>query len=678
MIKRSFTKLRLLSLICVFCTLLTACSGSGPINWETWDPNANATGTSQTSGSGSQGTEDPDVTDPDVNLPTFILQNGEWKDGAILGNPIVLSNTVSGPLSSLTLSGGSASTRVTVCGKNLFRIKEDQVDRQRNNISFDFNPEKGSISVTTDGATSSTLASATSAVLNGKSTSGVMYSFRFPVDTLITVSANCNDAYTYRQDVYLQIVDGTSINRETGEGYTFIAKANTDYGIRLFVREGVVCNDLVFRPQIEIGGCKTSFEIYNGITTQVAGSQENILSISPSFTTEYYHAEKADCVFNHQTKTFYVSAREPSSAVICYDKTNDQMVNGKDTYYLQKFSFDTDTAVTVSGIDPAHADKVRLQITDGSSIIADRGNGVTFVAKAHTEYALRIYVAANASFDSLAIKPVIATGIYALSTTANTTTIFTNDASTISLTLPATIKTPEAVNRKPMITFIDDDTTKAEYVKIFHDIFAAKGVNANYAVVTRQLEKSPELLSLLKQYEQEGFGMLYHCDYQNGDETLYWQHGENRDMQKAIENFEIGLAKMEAFGFSDYKYWVSPYGVYDAAMQNMAKDHGMECLISYNKNSFISDGGNCSRFNIPRYSLSATDNSSITRIEDAIDACCMENGWIIVTTHVNEWNGQYDEMSAKVSALLQYALDNDMEVVTFAEGYEKAQDWFQN
>ena len=63
---------------------------------------------------------------------------------------------------------------------------------------------------------------------------------------------------------------------------------------------------------------------------------------------------------------------------------------------------------------------------------------------------------------------------------------------------------------------------------------------------------------------------------------------------------------------------------------------------------------------------------------DAIDACVMENGWIIVTTHVNEWDGQYDEMSQKVSDLLQYALDSGMEVVSFAEGYEKAKDWFQN
>lgn len=665
------TKLRFLCLICIFCMLFTACSNGETVNWETWDPTTGQT-------SGTTDSSSPSQNDPDEPAapPTFTLQSGTLMDGVVSGNPILLTGTNRQPFTSLNTPNAS---QVTVCGKNLLQIKEDQVDRNKNNISFDFDAEKGSISITSSGATASTLASATSAVLNGEKTSGVLFSFRFPTDTLITISANCNDAHTYRQDVYLQIHDGTNIYRDTGEGYAFIAKANTDYGVRLFVREGVVCNNLVFKPQIELGGCKTAFEPYNGLTAKLsASSSENMYAPNTALSTEYYSGDTVDCVFHHQNGTVYVSASAPSAPVICFDKSNDQRVNGKHTYYLQKFSFEEDTPVTVSGIPAKYSNLIRLQVTDGTKILADRGNGVSFTAKAHTEYAIRIYVAANAIFNSIALKPVIATGVHALMLQNGTTTIFTDTPSAITVETAANIVTPEKPTRKPMITFIDDDTTRLEYVKIFHDIFAAKGLTANYAVITQQLEKDPALLEALLQYEKEGFGMLYHCDYQSGNKTLYWQSGANRDMAQAEANFKAGLEKMEAFGFSNYKYWVSPYGVYDAAMQNLAKKYGMECLISYNKNSFIGEGGNCSRFNIPRYALSATGDNNLPHIMDAIDACVMENGWIIITTHVNEWDGQYDEMSQKVSDLIQYALDNGMEIVTFEEGYEIAKDWFQN
>ena len=151
----------------------------------------------------------------------------------------------------------------------------------------------------------------------------------------------------------------------------------------------------------------------------------------------------------------------------------------------------------------------------------------------------------------------------------------------------------------------------------------------------------------------------------------------NRDMTQAEANFVAGLEKMEQFGFSDYLYWVSPYGVFDPEMQELAKKYGMECLVSYNKNAFITEG-NCDRFNIPRYSLSASGDTTLPKIMEAINACCLANGWIIVTTHVNEWGGQVDEMSQTLSDLIQYALDSGMEVVSFAEGYERAQDWFLN
>ena len=229
---------------------------------------------------------------------------------------------------------------------------------------------------------------------------------------------------------------------------------------------------------------------------------------------------------------------------------------------------------------------------------------------------------------------------------------------------------------EPTITIIDDDTTNIEYVERYHDICEEMGVKGNYAVITSRLETVTGLKEKLLQYEDEGYGMLYHVYTQTG--ATYFQPGSNRDIALAEANYCKGVRQMREFGFTNYNYWISPYGVNDEDMQDLCKRHGAQCLISTYNNTFIRPNGTtgkgvAERYNIPRCSLGHNAERypyfTIEMLKDQITQCASAHGWLIITTHVNEWGSSLDGDN-RLKEVIQHALDNGCVFKTFAEAFE--------
>jgi len=224
--------------------------------------------------------------------------------------------------------------------------------------------------------------------------------------------------------------------------------------------------------------------------------------------------------------------------------------------------------------------------------------------------------------------------------------------------------------RRPMVTFIDDDTSSVAFVKRYHDIFANKGVVGNYAVITKNLDDQDGLAALLLSYETEGFGCLYHCYYQSGNATGYWRP-ETRDMELVRENFMTGLRSFREYGFVTDRHWVTPYGVNDLDIRNLAKSHSMESLIKMSSGltsgEILTPYGKCDRWDVPRYTFSAASSSA--RYEALIDTCVETNGWLLIVSHVNTW-GDSTDLDTKMANHIQYAIDAGVAVVSYPEAYE--------
>lgn len=340
---------------------------------------------------------------------------------------------------------------------------------------------------------------------------------------------------------------------------------------------------------------------------------------------------------------------------------------------------------------------------NGKMIGYERGLGYSFLANKDDEYGFRIVVKKGWSGDII-FKPQLNIATEALDyevcctesykekevpddiLVGNMVSIINTECTYELAYETKEVKEKKDTKRKGMISFIDDDTTSCKYVKDYHDIFEGTGVCGTYAVMTRRMtdggtdpedssyhyryDDEGELLELLKTYEMEGFGMVLHCYWQNDthESTRYFNLA-TRDIQKCRENMLRGLREYRELGFQNADLWVTPYGVQDTEMQNLAKELGLECLISMSNNTIISEDYR-NRWCIPRYSISTTSDQDY--LKEQMRTAVEKGGWINIVTHVNSWtSGDYEMMKNKVREIIAYAKEIGLEIGTFGKCYNE-------
>lgn len=340
---------------------------------------------------------------------------------------------------------------------------------------------------------------------------------------------------------------------------------------------------------------------------------------------------------------------------------------------------------------------------NGKMIGYERGLGYSFRANKGDEYGFRIIVTKGWS-GNIIFKPQLNIGKEALDyevcctktykegtvpddiSVGNMVSIINTECTYEFAYETKEVKEKKDTKRKGMISFIDDDTTSCKYVKDYHDIFEGTGVCGTYAVMTRRMtdggtdpedssyhyryDDEGELLELLKTYEMEGFGMVLHCYWQNDthESTRYFNLA-TRDIQKCRENILRGLREYRELGFQNADLWVTPYGVQDTEIQNLAKELGLECLISMSNNTIIS-GDYRNRWCIPRYSISTTSEQDY--LKEQMRTAVEKGGWINIVTHANSWkSADYEMMKNKVREIIAYAKEIGLEIGTFGKCYNE-------
>lgn len=641
-----------------------------------------------TSGAYSSADTTKDVEDSFVSKSEYGTNQRTEVYNSKTGNPILLNDAALDKNISVTVDDG---TSLRWNGKNLFKINPEQASFTKNGVTFTFNKDEGRISVASSGATGTAVSTQSTDTLNGKANMNINFKFAFPTDTVITISSNASQFREYNAKWYLQITDGTTGYFEDGNGLTMTALAGVEYGIRVIVQSGFSTSErLDIFPQLEINDHKTEFEPYVGgiINDLTEDGEENIFEISHNITAT---SNNISWSLNKSKGSVSISSNGASNDTVVYDTSLD-LSHG--SYNLWHFTPTEDTAVFLTGVGRAG---LRLQISDGSIIWTDYGKGVGLVAKANTEYFVRLLV--NSGFVGTAvICPKVATGLselHGLETTVlyaaegEITATYEQrpmyDCAYVSKDTTKSIMeiTGDKIlapfkSFKPIVTFIDDDTSTLTDVNNYASVFTALGKVGTYAVMTRNLENSSELKQRLLDLETAGFGMVFHCEYQEGAETNYFLNDSNRNMELVRENITLGLRQMETYGFQNYRHWVTPYGVNDKDIVDVAKDYGLESLISMSNNSWVANTGNVSRYNIPRYSVSTSTPSDFPAIKIAANECKKTNGWLLIVTHANTWrhNNVVPEMQALLTSVINYLTGIGFEVVPFARAYESRKGMF--
>ena len=557
--------------------------------------------------------------------------------------------------------------------------------------------------------------------------------FSVPNNTIITISLNCSEEQYYDTKIRALLlipyddIDDVKTRQIGYDGYTFMAKSGIEYGIRLMIVEGWK-GHVTLKPQIEIGPNITPWELCQGyfdLPISLIANQntnENIFELVNKYTNKLFYAVKegtdgyAKIKFNYEDSSVDIEADNISSYqfLVNPDYNDDEFYNTFN--YLFKFSFPEDTYICIPAIPKEYQDYLQVQLSEGTYI---RPNTILRKCLANTTYAYRLRILPTNHKISMHFKPIIYTGLaaikYYLSGNNSVTSIYTNNAATLTINyIPPTDK--DIINKAddiyksiniltsgkynkpfehlktfgPHVTFIDDDTSNLNYVQdykaCFDEIKAEEltpssvqklsNIVGNYAVEIDNVEsEGSSLLNTLKKYEQEGYGMCYHCYSQRGDAGRYWEANNpiyNENLIRA--NFYEGIRKIKEMGFINYKNWVTPYGVNDEFIRSLAKEAGLNCLIScpagYTPNSSITLSSNVKRYNIPRIILYQTDPTGAV-CKEMIDSAIETDGWTIIVTHVNSWNaGGYTAMRNGFKGLIRYAYTNGVKITNFAYSYE--------
>ena len=220
---------------------------------------------------------------------------------------------------------------------------------------------------------------------------------------------------------------------------------------------------------------------------------------------------------------------------------------------------------------------------------------------------------------------------------------------------------------KPILTLIDDDTPTVAATARYHDACVNNGVVGCYAVITKQLESQNGLAEQLKSYEREGFQNLLHCHDQA---KFYNTSSSDYNIANAEADLVQGIQEIIPYGFANWRYWCTPYGVVNDELASLAKKWGLKCLIRSGLADYETTIPHArGKYQISRISLNQNDEA-LQIVKNALDGASLCGGWVLVTTHMAETGWDSEESQARFTEMITYAKSLGFEIKTVAEALE--------
>ena len=230
---------------------------------------------------------------------------------------------------------------------------------------------------------------------------------------------------------------------------------------------------------------------------------------------------------------------------------------------------------------------------------------------------------------------------------------------------------------KPICCIIDDDSPSADDMETFATLLENNGVRGTIACLTAIMNSHQNLKSKLLELERRGHQIVLHGYTQNEAYKTAVNIGDE-NYKIAEDDFVHGLQDLISAGFVDCKFWVTPYGVSQKCLQQLARKWGMECLITTAKKEFNRTDGKFSRYEIQRSGLNAADTGALSQAEliELADKCAMENGWLLVNTHITDG---WDKDFTRINEFISHCKEKGFEFMTLGDAWRVRKpiyDWY--
>ena len=229
----------------------------------------------------------------------------------------------------------------------------------------------------------------------------------------------------------------------------------------------------------------------------------------------------------------------------------------------------------------------------------------------------------------------------------------------------------------PTLTFIDDDGAK-EALLNWESICDELGINITAALITNGMgEGMRASWEDIKRLQGKGFEFVSHTH----NHIKLTESSE----EKIRKEFTNSLNAFAENGI-DCKYLVYPYNAIDSSLMPLVSEY-FEAGVGLG-------GGKTDNalpiytYHIHRYSINNTDITvekeyngeiisvasikSLETLKDYIDDAVINNGWVIIMTHLrNDKNFYFDDaIRNDIIELCQYAMQKGVEIKTFGEAFD--------
>lgn len=199
----------------------------------------------------------------------------------------------------------------------------------------------------------------------------------------------------------------------------------------------------------------------------------------------------------------------------------------------------------------------------------------------------------------------------------------------------------------PICCIIDDDTMDAANAETFAALMEANGIAGTLAALTANFATKEGLKDKLLALERRGHQIVLHGYTQNEAYNAMQEIGD-ANYKIAEDDLVHGLRDLQAAGFCDYRYWVTPFGITSKPARQLAQKWGMECLVSTANSDYNGTNGKYGRYMLQRSGLNAGDTGALTYAEllTLADECAEANGWLMINTHIySGWNGDFSRIT---------------------------------
>ena len=226
---------------------------------------------------------------------------------------------------------------------------------------------------------------------------------------------------------------------------------------------------------------------------------------------------------------------------------------------------------------------------------------------------------------------------------------------------------PVHVTATPIVTIIDDDARNEKAVESVKRVADRCGIKVTFAAIAAHLEHNPELVSLLREYIEQGHEIASHSLTHS---PQVWKAGNATDVraidQEMIESEAI-FKRLEL----QPKTFVYPYGNFPKKMRHdIFHIVSMYYPVAFNARGDVNLPGKMYPLYVSRHPLRKHNSMFMTKrlIDEAVAA---GDSWVVILTH----SANSDFSAEMLENVIVYAQQSGAVFLTASAAWSQVSSW---